>query len=102
MSKKLSREEVLNVARLARLDLKDEEVDRFTGQLGKILEYASDIDELSLEGVEPTFHVFPLYNVLREDVVKPSLNIESVLKNAPDPLGDYFCVPRILDESESH
>lgn len=102
MSKKLSREEVLNVAHLARLELKEEEVDRFTGQLGKILEYASDIDELSLDGVEPTHHVIPLHNVLRDDVVKPSSKIEDVLRNAPDPLGDYFCVPRILDESDAH
>lgn len=102
MSKKLDKETVRNVANLARLELRDDEIEKFTGQLGKILEYASDMEELNLDGVEPTSHVVPIFNVLRDDQVRPSMKVEDVLANAPDPLGDYFCVPKIIDEGDSH
>jgi len=102
MGDKISREEVRKVAFLGRLHLTDEEIEKFTGQVGDILDYASMLDELDIAGVEPTSHVVPLKNVFREDKRRDSIPVEEVLKNAPEPLGDYFCVPKIIDESEGH
>ena len=102
MSEKISREEVKKVAFLGRLHLSDEEIERFTGQLGDILEYASMLDELDIKNVEATSHVVPLKNVLREDIAGESISVDDALANAPEPFGDYFTVPRIIDESEGH
>ena len=102
MSEKISREDVRKVALLSRLEVTDEEIDRFTGQLGAILEYASMIDKLDLSDVEPTSHVMPIKNVFREDIAKNSIPVEDVLKNAPESFGNYFCVPKIMDETSSH
>ncbi len=99
---KLTRDEVREVAYLARLEMSDAELDKFTGQLCQILDYASMLDELDLEGVEPTSHAIPLKNVMRDDVVKPSLPIEEVLACAPESRGDYFVVPRIIDDGSAH
>ena len=102
MREKLTREEVRKVARLSRLHLSDDEIDKFTGQLGAILEYASMLDELDLKDIEPTAHAVPMKNNFREDVRRPSYPVDEVLKNAPEPFGDYFAVPRIIDDSEGH
>ena len=93
----LSREQVEQVAFLARLELTDEEKDRLTGQLNQILEYFNKLQELDTEAVEPTSHVVPVENVSREDKMRPSLPVEDVLSNAPEAQDDCFAVPRIVE-----
>ena len=99
MSSPLSREEVAKVAKLARLRITDAELEQFTEQLGQILEHANDMTSLNLADVEPTGHPFGLINVMREDIVRPSLNREVVLVEAPDAEGGRFAVPRIMGEA---
>ena len=89
----IDRDQVLHVARLARLKLSDDEVDRMAEELSKILEHIETMDELDLEGVEPTSHVVELENVLREDVPRPSLPREKALEQAPDAADGGFRVP---------
>jgi aspartyl-tRNA(Asn)/glutamyl-tRNA(Gln) amidotransferase subunit C len=89
----IDREQVLHVARLARLELSDEEVDRMAGELSGILEHVDRITALDLDDVEPTTHVVALENVLRADEPEPSLPRERALENAPDPADGAFRVP---------
>jgi aspartyl-tRNA(Asn)/glutamyl-tRNA(Gln) amidotransferase subunit C len=96
MSRRLSRHDVLHVARLARLDLTEEEIERFTDQLSAVLEHAADVAALPTEGVPPTAHPIPLENVLRDDVVQPPLDREEVLAEAPATESGRFRVPPIL------
>lgn len=91
----IGREQVLHVARLARLALTDEEVERFRGQLSAILEAVGKVSELDLEGVPPTSHPLDLVNVLADDEPRPSLPREEALANAPDPEGGFFGVPPV-------
>jgi aspartyl-tRNA(Asn)/glutamyl-tRNA(Gln) amidotransferase subunit C len=89
----ISRDEVVHVARLARLALTDEELDRFAGQLDAILEAVGKVAELDLSGVEPTLHPLALSNVWAEDEPTPSLSVDEALANAPDPEAGAFRVP---------
>ena len=89
----ISRDEVLHVARLARLELTDDEVVRFQEQLSAILEAVSKVAELDLEGVPPTAHPLELENAWAEDEPRPCLPLDDVFANAPDREGDYFRVP---------
>lgn len=89
----IDREQVLHVARLARLRLSDEELERMEGELSGILEHVDRISSLDLEGVEPTSHVVALENVLRPDEPRPSWPREVVLEAAPDPADGAFRVP---------
>jgi aspartyl-tRNA(Asn)/glutamyl-tRNA(Gln) amidotransferase subunit C len=89
----IDRAQVLHVAKLARLRLTDEEVERMSGELSTILEAIEQIGELDLEGVQPTSHVIDLENVLRPDEPRPCLPRERALENAPDAEGDGFRVP---------
>jgi len=89
----ISRDEVVHVARLARLALTEEELDRFAGQLDAILEAVGKVAELDLSGVEPTLHPLALSNVWAEDEPRPSLDVEEALANAPDREDDAFRVP---------
>jgi aspartyl-tRNA(Asn)/glutamyl-tRNA(Gln) amidotransferase subunit C len=90
----LSREQVLHVARLARLELTDEEVERFSGELSKVLDHIEKISELGdLTDVEPTSHVVAVENVLRADTPRPSWPVEVVLESAPDAAAGGFRVP---------
>jgi aspartyl-tRNA(Asn)/glutamyl-tRNA(Gln) amidotransferase subunit C len=95
----ISRTDVAHVARLARLDLTDGELEQFTEQLGAVLEHARDVEALDTAGVAPTAHPLPLRNVLREDRVMPSLDRQEVLAQAPETEADRFKVPRILGEA---
>ncbi len=95
----LTRQDVAHVARLARLALTEEEIDRFTGQLGQVLAHAADVAALDLSGVPPTAHPLPVANVLRPDEPRPSLDRQEVLAAAPDVQDDRFRVPRILGEA---
>jgi aspartyl-tRNA(Asn)/glutamyl-tRNA(Gln) amidotransferase subunit C len=89
----IDRDQVLHVARLARLKLTDEEIERMAGELSGILEHVDRISELDLEGVEPTSHVIALENVLRPDEPRPSWSRDDVLEPAPDPASGAFRVP---------
>ena len=89
----ISRDEVVHVARLARLALTEEELDRFAGQLDAILEAVGKVSELDLSEVEATLHPLALSNVLAEDEPSPSLPVEDALANAPDREDDAFRVP---------
>jgi aspartyl-tRNA(Asn)/glutamyl-tRNA(Gln) amidotransferase subunit C len=88
----ISRDEVLHVARLARLALSEEELERFSGQLSAILEAVGKVSELDLSGVEPTAHPLELANVWAEDAPRPCLSVEEALANAPDREEDAFRV----------
>lgn len=89
--------DVEHVAALARLELGDQEKEQFTEQLNAILKYAEQLNQLDTDGVEPTSHAMPLVNVMREDVVKPSLPIDKVLLNAPDEEDGQIRVPAVLE-----
>jgi len=89
----ISRDEVLHVARLARLELSDGELDRFAEQLNAILDAVGKVAELDLAGVEPTSHPLDLVNVWAEDEPRPPLSVDEALANAPDREGDSFRVP---------
>ena len=89
----ISKDEVLHVARLARLALTDAEVERLGAQLNAILEAVSKVSELDLEGVEPTAHPLDLVNVWAEDEPRPSLPVEEALANAPEREAGFFRVP---------
>ena len=91
----ISKEEVLHVARLARLALTDEEVERLTEELGAILDAVGVVAELDLADVPPTSHPLDLVNVWDEDLPRPSLSPEEALANAPDPAGGMFRVPSV-------
>jgi aspartyl-tRNA(Asn)/glutamyl-tRNA(Gln) amidotransferase subunit C len=96
---RISTADVAHVARLARLDLSDEDLAQFTEQLGAVLDHARDVEALDTAGVPPTAHPLPLRNVLRPDVVVPSLDREEVLAQAPEAEAGQFRVPRILGEA---
>jgi aspartyl-tRNA(Asn)/glutamyl-tRNA(Gln) amidotransferase subunit C len=95
---RLTRDEVAHVARLARLELTEDELDLFTGQLAAVLDHAADVEALDVEGVPPTAHPYDLANVARPDVVRPSLDRDEVLAAAPDVEDGRFKVPPILGE----
>jgi aspartyl-tRNA(Asn)/glutamyl-tRNA(Gln) amidotransferase subunit C len=89
----IERKDVLHVARLARLELRDEEVDRLTDELGAILDAVGKVAELDLADVVPTSHPLDVVNVWAEDVPEPSLALDDVLANAPAAEGALFQVP---------
>jgi aspartyl-tRNA(Asn)/glutamyl-tRNA(Gln) amidotransferase subunit C len=89
----ITREEVLHVAKLARLELTDDEVTRFQEQLSAILEAVSKVSELDLADVPPTLHPLEIANAWDDDEVRPSLTLDEVFANAPDRDDDYFRTP---------
>ncbi len=99
MSDRISPADVAHVARLARLELEPAELERYTEQLGSMLEHFRDIDALDLTGVEPMNQPMPLQNVLRDDVIGATLDREEVLAAAPAAEDGRFRVPPILGEA---
>ena len=95
---KITLKEVEHVARLVRLDLSEPEKERMRSQLDAILTYIDKLRQLDTGGVEPTSHAIPMVNVMREDEVRPGLGTEEMLANAPEREGDFFRVPRIIEE----
>jgi len=89
--------DIEKVARLARLELSKEEKETFGNQLEQILTYMEQLNRLDTTGVEPTSHAIPIYNVFRDDEVKPSFPHEEVLAIAPDEEEGHFKVPRIIE-----
>jgi aspartyl-tRNA(Asn)/glutamyl-tRNA(Gln) amidotransferase subunit C len=96
VSDRISTDNVIHVARLARLGLSTAEIERMTAQLGAMLDHFADIDELDLDAVEPMTQPYPLSNVLRDDVVAPGLDRDEVLAAAPDAHEGRFRVPPII------
>lgn len=94
----LTREEVLNVAKLARLKFKDEEIEKFQIELNEILGYVEVLNEVDTENVEALTQINHNVNNLREDIVKKSLEIEKVVKNAPDSDAGTIIVPKVIGE----
>jgi len=95
----LGKAEVAHVARLARLALSEEELERFTAQLGSVLAHAADVAALDLASVRPTAHPLPLRNVFRPDAPRPGLDRAEVLAVAPDVENGRFRVPRIVGDA---
>jgi aspartyl-tRNA(Asn)/glutamyl-tRNA(Gln) amidotransferase subunit C len=93
----ITSEQVAHIASLARLSLTQEERDMFQGQLSSIIAYVEQLGELDTAGVEPTSHVLPLSNVMRDDVAGESLPREEALRNAPDGTGEFYGVPKIIE-----
>lgn len=89
----ISRDQVLHVARLARLDLSDDELERLTGELSAILDAVSKVSELDLDDVPPTSHPLAVVNAWAEDVPRDSLSLDDVFANAPARENDLFRVP---------
>ena len=88
------------MAKLARLALDEPQLERFAGQLESILGYVAHIGEVDVSSVEPMAHALPLANVLRDDVVGPSLPLDKVLQNAPETDGRFFKVPKVIGGDE--
>ena len=95
----LTRQQVEGIAELARLGLSQEEIERFQEQLSAILDYAAILQRLDTSATPPTAQVLGINNVMRADVIGPSLSVEDVLANAPSRSDDSFCVPPIIGEA---
>lgn len=98
MTERITTSDVQKVAKLARLRLTDDELERFTGQLAAVLEHAADLETLDLAGVEPMAHPVPLTNVLRTDEPGVALDRDEVLASAPAAEDGQFRVPPVLGE----
>lgn len=94
---KLNRKDVEHVALLSRLELSEKELDTYTEQLDAILEYIDVLSQVDTSAVEPMAHVLDIRNVMRPDVVQPSLPQEAALLNAPEPENGFFKVPKIVE-----
>ncbi len=93
----ISRDDVLKIASLSRLALREGEAEAFGTQLNSILSYVEQLNELDTSAVEPTSHVIPLQNIVREDIVRESLPREAALQNAPDATDRFYRVPKIIE-----
>jgi aspartyl-tRNA(Asn)/glutamyl-tRNA(Gln) amidotransferase subunit C len=94
---KITEDEVLYVADLARLDLDEAAIDKFAGQIGTILDYVDKLNEVDTEGIRPTSHAISLTNAFREDEQKEHLDRDKVLENAPEKEEGSFIVPKIIE-----
>lgn len=95
---KLSREQVMQIAELAKLDLTEAEIETYAGQLSAILDYAARLEKLDTSNIPPTATVLPLHSVMRDDEVRPSLTRAQALANAPDAIEGQFRVSAVLDD----
>ncbi len=93
----IERKTVEHVAKLARLQLSPEELDRYQKQLGAILDYVAQLQKVDVTGLEPLAQAVDTFNVMREDVPKPSLPPAAALQNAPEKAGDFFVVPKVVE-----
>lgn len=94
---KITVSDVEHVARLARLELGEEEKQLFAGQMDAILGYVEKLKELPTDDILPTSHAVPMENAFREDLVRPSLGIEGALANAPDRVASFYRVPKVIE-----
>ncbi len=94
----ITKETVLHVAELGRLEFNQEELEKFTEQLGRILQYVEKLNELDTRDVEPTFHVLDVSTPLREDIVESWLTQDEALENAPHREEGFFAVPKFIED----
>ena len=94
----ISTEHVAHVARLARIELTPDEIEHYTGHLGRVLEHARELEDLDLADVPPLAHPYPLHNVFRDDVAGPPVERDEVLAQAPAAADGQFQVPPVLGE----
>ena len=94
---KLTREDVLNVALLSRLEIRDDEIENVTRQFNDIMQHVDRLNQVNTENVRPTAHALPVFNVLRPDVRQPSLPREKAMANAPLAEDGFFRVPKIVE-----
>jgi len=94
----ITKKDVEYIAQLARLRFKDEELENFTSRLNEILNYVDKLNELDTENVEPLSHPVEEFNKFRDDELKPSVEREEALKNAPDRTDEYFKVPKVINK----
>lgn len=94
----VTKKDVEHIAKLARLKVTEEEAEHYTGQLNQILEYVEKLNELDTENVEPLSHPVENINVFRDDKLKPSINTEDALKNAPHKDDQHFKVPKVINQ----
>jgi aspartyl-tRNA(Asn)/glutamyl-tRNA(Gln) amidotransferase subunit C len=94
---KITKQEVQHVAKLARLELSEQEQDKLTDQLSNILTYVEKLNELDTQGVQPTAHVLDINNVMRDDTIVESLSQDRALANAPEKAAGHYKVPRIIE-----
>jgi len=93
----LTKDEVIHIASLAKITLSDDEIEKFRQQLSTILDYVTVLNSVDITDIEPTRQITGLTNVLREDSIKPSLNSDEVLRNAPQTNDGYFKIPKVLE-----
>jgi len=84
-------------ARLARIELQSKELEKLAKQLQEIVGFMDKLKELDVEGINPTSHILPMHNVLREDIQKVSLPVEKALMNAPQKEGNFFVIPKVIE-----
>lgn len=94
----ISKKDVEYVAYLSRLKIPPKQIERFTKQLAGIIEYVDKLKKVDTEGVSPTSHPLPMKNIFRKDEVKKSLNPKEAVRLAPQKKGDFFKVPRVIEE----
>lgn len=94
----INEQQVRHIAHLARLALTDDEVTRYRQDLGEVLTYVEQLNEVNTDGIAPTAHAMPVVNAFREDVPTDSLGVDATLQNAPDRADGYFKVPKVLDQ----
>ena len=93
----INRDDVLHIAKLSKLELSENEISMYSGQLSDILTYIEKLNELDTDGVEPTMNIVGKTNALREDVILKSLSVEDALFNAPEIEDNHFSVPRVIE-----
>ncbi len=96
MTMKITKDEVLYVADLARLDLDEASIEKFVGQIGNILQYVDQLNEVDTEGIRPTSHAISFTNAFREDEQRQPLDRERALSNAPEKEDGNFVVPKVV------
>ncbi|CAN2049697.1 aspartyl-tRNA(Asn)/glutamyl-tRNA(Gln) amidotransferase subunit C [Candidatus Magnetomoraceae bacterium gMMP-1] len=93
---KITKDEILQVANLARLNLEESDVERLTQEVGDILNYMDMLNQVDTSGIAPTSHAIFMNNAFREDEIKPSIETDAALANAPEKEGKSFIVPRVI------
>lgn len=93
----ITKQEIEHVAKLARLNLSEEDKEKFTQEMGAIIGFVDKLNELDTTGIEPTAHILPIHNVFREDQVRPSFDRDKLLQNAPQKKDECILVPKVVE-----
>ncbi len=93
----VSKEDVMHIAKLSKLKLTEEELEKYTEDLSSIVDFANELSSIDVEGVKPTAHILDIKNVFRKDEVKPSYDREEILKNAPSKDAGCVSVPKVVE-----